>query len=82
MSEHHHHGTTEATADGGAAKGRFEPKQAVQLAPPKSDPIGPEALAKCTGRLPFIAFGLLHRALMNGTLQATRRAVRRTSRSR
>jgi hypothetical protein len=45
MSEHHH-GTTEATA----AKGRFEPKEAVQLAPPKSDPISPEHLAKCTGR--------------------------------
>jgi len=44
MSEHHH-GTTEATT----AKGRFEPKEAVQLAPPKSDPISPEYLAKCTG---------------------------------
>jgi hypothetical protein len=41
-----HHGTTESTT----AKGRFEPKEAVQLAPPKSDPISPEYLAKCTGK--------------------------------
>jgi hypothetical protein len=52
MSEHHH-GTTEATA----AKGRFEPKEAVQLAPPKSDPISPEYLAKCTGRPLACTFG-------------------------
>jgi membrane-associated progesterone receptor component len=44
MSEHHH-GTTDASA----AKGRFEPKEPVQLAAPKSDPISPEYLAKCTG---------------------------------
>jgi membrane-associated progesterone receptor component len=31
-------------------KGRFEPKQAVQLDPPKDDPITVEHLAKCDGK--------------------------------
>lgn len=30
-------------------KGRFEPKEPVQLAPPKDDPITLEYLAKCDG---------------------------------
>ncbi|EKD20904.1 hypothetical protein LZ554_007234 [Drepanopeziza brunnea f. sp. 'monogermtubi'] len=29
--------------------GKFEPKTPVNLAPPKSDPISPEFLAKCNG---------------------------------
>ncbi len=31
---------------------KFEPKTPVQLAPPKDDPISPEALAKCNGIYP------------------------------
>jgi membrane-associated progesterone receptor component len=30
-------------------KARFEPKQAVQLDPPKDDPITEEYLSKCNG---------------------------------
>jgi len=31
------------------SEGKFEPKEPVDLAPPKSDPISPEYLAKCNG---------------------------------
>ncbi|KAF2750176.1 progesterone binding protein-like protein [Sporormia fimetaria CBS 119925] len=34
---------------GTETKGRFEPKEPVQLAPPKSDPISLDYLAKCNG---------------------------------
>jgi membrane-associated progesterone receptor component len=38
-------------ADSGSAekKGRFEPKNPVQLNPPKDDPISLDYLAKCDG---------------------------------
>lgn len=42
-----------ATTDA-PAKGKFEPKTPVQLAPPKSDPISLEELAKCTGADPAL----------------------------
>jgi hypothetical protein len=42
--------------------GKFEPKEPVQLDPPKSDPISPEFLAKCNGM-----FTLFHLQLANRT---------------
>jgi len=35
----------------GESKGRFEPKKAVQLDPPKDDPIALDHLSKCDGEI-------------------------------
>jgi hypothetical protein len=37
-------------------KARFEPRQAVQLNPPKEDPITEEYLSKCDGKCLFCRF--------------------------
>ena len=60
----------------------FEPKEPVQLDPPKDDPISTAELAKCDGRFVLLlgfVLGLVRRAGVSGDGKGARECVRERS---